>query len=629
MPTSGSLHILVIEDDLDTQANLRDILELEDYSVECAGSAAEALSRYDWPSTFAIILDRRLPDATADDLLPKLKHLAPDAAVLVVTGYADMQAAISALRLGANDFILKPIEPDELLARLRHVADLRRAQDAVKLAERRYRLLVQNASDIITTVDERGTIVYQNPTIERVLWYRPEDRVGVSILEDPILHPEDLPAIVAFLNSVKEVRGLRAHAECRLKHADGTWRNFDAVGQNLLGEPGIDAIVITYRDVTEWKEAEMELRRERDFAQGLISAAPAIVVVLTADGLIMRFNQFAERLTGYRAEQVLGRNFFHTFIRKADWVRVEDAFHRILDETDNNSTVGRILTRAGRERVIRWSYRALNDADGTTIRVLAIGQDITDVLAAQERALHAERLAAIGQMVTGLAHESRNALQRSQACLEMLALQLDGRPQALDLIARLQKAQDHLAHLYEDVRGYAAPIRLERKEHDLASIWRDAWNHLESQRKGRQAAVHEETDGVDLRCAVDPFRLEQVFRNLFENTLAACADPVEIDIRCDRAEIDGQLAVRIAVRDNGPGLGPESRKRIFEPFFTTKTKGTGLGMPIARRIVQAHGGHIEVGDDEVDGNADAKSIGGGNNKSRGAEIIITLPKGEP
>ena len=125
--------------------------------------------------------------------------------------------------------------------------------------------------------------------------------------------------------------------------------------------------------------------------------------------------------------------------------------------------------------------------------------------------------------------------------------------------------------------------------------------------------LREESGGLDLRGAVDPSRLEQVFRNILENSLAACRDPVEITIRCTPAEIDGHPALRVAVRDHGPGLGPEQRQRLFEPFYTTKTKGTGLGLSIAKRIVEAHGGRIAVGE------------GGGP----GAEILLTLPRGAP
>src|SRR5262245_20081356 len=113
---SASLDVLVVDDDQDTLENLRDILELDDYGVVTAGSAAEALDRGDWPRFSAIILDRRLPDATAEQILPRLKEKAPEAAVIVVTGHADLQGAIAALRQGAADYILKPLNPDALRA---------------------------------------------------------------------------------------------------------------------------------------------------------------------------------------------------------------------------------------------------------------------------------------------------------------------------------------------------------------------------------------------------------------------------------------------------------------------------------------------------------------------------------
>ena len=110
----------------------------------------------------------------------------------------------------------------------------------------------------------------------------------------------------------------------------------------------------------------------------------------------------------------------------------------------------------------------------------------------------------------------------------------------------------------------------------------------------------------------DRFRLGQVFRNILDNALAACHDPVEIDVDWSEAQFEGESAVRVDVRDNGPGLTPEQRYNLFEPFYTTKTQGTGLGMAIAKRIVEAHGGGITV--DSSDG--------------PGARIIITLPRGK-
>ena len=362
MTDSSSLAVLVIEDDADTRGNLQDILELDGYEVKLAGSAAEALSNRAWKNLFAIVLDRQLPDGRAEDLLPKLRERAPEAAVIIVTGHADVGGAIEAVRLGAADYILKPIDPDFLRSRLERLADHRRVR-----------------------------------------------------------------------------------AELRI---------------------------------------------------------------------------------------------------------------------------------------------------------------------AQEKMLASERLAAIGEMMAGLAHESRNALQRSQACLEMLSLEVQDRPAALNLVARIQKAQDRLQFLHEEVRSYAAPLMVRCQRTDLREVVREAWDHLSILRQGRQAELHQEFGECDCHCHVDAAYFEQVVLNILQNSLSACSDPVHLRVRFQDTRLDEIPALQLAIADNGPGLSAEQAQRIFEPFFTTKTHGTGLGMAIAKRIVEAHGGIITVG----------------AGQESGAEIVITLPR---
>jgi two-component system sensor kinase FixL len=474
-------HVLVVDDDADARANLRDILEMDGAAVEEAGTVAEVLARKDWASLAAVILDRRLPDGSAEELLPRLRQLAPNAEVLIVTGYADLQGAIAALRQGAADYILKPINPDVLRASLARVAEHHR----------------------LTLAKERSEAAFRT----------------------------------------------------------------------------------------------------------LVEVAPSFIVILRPDGSVAYLNRFAEELTGFQVEQVRGRNYLTTFVAPEDRPAVAENLRRALAGTSIRNVECALLCRDGSRRWLLWNMQMLSDYEGGPA-LLRVGQDITSLKQAQERTLQAERLAAIGQMMTGLAHESGNALARSQACLEMLVLEVQDRPEALDLVARIQKAQDHLRQLYEEVRGYAAPLKLEREPYPLPSVWRQAWTHLAIRRQGRTAELREEGVDADLRLSVDPFRLEQVFRNVFENSLAACPDPVEVTVACSPGWLDGQPALRVSVRDNGPGLNAEQRQRIFEPFFTTKTKGTGLGMAIARRIVEAHGGQIGVG----------------TPPARGAEIVITLPR---
>jgi PAS domain S-box-containing protein len=480
-----SPRVLVVDDDPDTQSNLRDILELDDYEVATAGSAAEALAVTDWEGTGAIILDRLLPDGTAEELLPRLKELAPRADVLIVTGHSDLQGAIAALRQGAADYILKPINPDALRASLARVAARQRLEAAKERSEAAFRTLVE--------------------------------------------------------------------------------------------------------------------------------AAPCLIIILRPDGTIAYFNEYAEQLTGYSAGEVRGKDYFSLFLCEECRAEVAEQVRCVLAGVPSRGQESPIRCRdEALRRWVVWNAQLLPDYEGGPA-VLQVGQDISALKAAQEQALQSARLAAIGQMMTGLAHESGNALARSQACLEMLALEVQDRPEALDMIQRIQKAQDHLRQLYEEVRGYAAPLRLEREVWDVSAVWRQAWANLSVQRQGRDAELREQTAGVDLHCPVDHFRLEQVFRNMFENSLAACRGPLRITVAGAGAELAGRPALRIAVRDNGPGLSAEQRQRIFDPFFTTKTKGTGLGMAIAKRIVDAHGGQIAVG----------------NAAGPGAEILITLPREVP
>ena len=130
-------------------------------------------------------------------------------------------------------------------------------------------------------------------------------------------------------------------------------------------------------------------------------------------------------------------------------------------------------------------------------------------------------------------------------------------------------------------------------------------------RPTQEVRFREQTETQDLVCDIDRFAIGQVFRNILENALCVVPNPGEIVVCATDALLDQKPAIAVSFRDNGPGLGPEQRERIFEPFYTTKTKGTGLGMAIARRIVQSHDGTIELG----------------NSHDRGAEVVVTLPRG--
>lgn len=362
--------------------------------------------------------------------------------------------------------------------------------------------------------------------------------------------------------------------------------------------------------IAETYEVREALHQSETALRAVLAAAPCMIVILSADARIRYFSPFAEQLTGYRAEELLQKDYYSLFISESH-VRsaIEREMRAVLAGIPTLGFENAIRCRDGSERWMVWNAQRLDDYQGEVV-VLGVGQDITTLKQAQLQALQAERLAAIGQMMTGLAHESRNALQRSQACLEMLTLELQDRPVALDLVSRIQRAQDDLHQLYEEVRSYAAPIVLKRVEHDVLQILHKTWDHLAVARTNRNARLTVAEYKISPRCEVDSLALEQVFRNVLENALSAAEDPVEIVVELNENRLGNRPAITIAFGDNGPGLTAEARRMMFEPFYTTKTKGTGLGLAISRRLVEAHGGKIGIGPDRLPG----------------ATVVVTLPR---
>jgi len=192
----------------------------------------------------------------------------------------------------------------------------------------------------------------------------------------------------------------------------------------------------------------------------------------------------------------------------------------------------------------------------------------------------------------------------------MLHMELEDQPKALDLVSGVQDAEERLHRLFEDVRVYAVPLRLTRRSVNLAASWRKAWQQVMARNPGREIALVEDCEGLELEMSVDPSFMEQAFANVLQNCFDATPDPGRITVKCRETTWHHKAAVRVSLRDNGPGFSAEQYESVLLPFYTTKTQGTGLGLPIVARIVDAHGGLLEVG----------------LAATPGAEVIFTLPR---
>ena len=289
-------------------------------------------------------------------------------------------------------------------------------------------------------------------------------------------------------------------------------------------------------------------------------------------------------------EDLNGNDWFECCIPERERERVREVFIRTAEESHSRGIVNPILTREGEERQIRWSNNTLANGDGRVSAVLAVGIDVTDHIAAEYQLRQSERLAGIGQTMAAIAHESRNALQRINAGVAMLEEITEGDPETQPDLMVIKRAANSLNTMLEEVRSFAAPIHLHVDECDLADVVSHAWTSVLEASQGIDAQLSSEFQGESLTIQADRFRLEQVFRNLFENAIAACDSDTRLQVR---GTCDGQTC-QVIVSDNGPGLSEEQQHRIFEPFYTTKAKGTGLGMAIVKRVVSAHHGTIRV-----------------------------------
>lgn len=227
---------------------------------------------------------------------------------------------------------------------------------------------------------------------------------------------------------------------------------------------------------------------------------------------------------------------------------------------------------------------------------------------AEKLRLQSTRLAAIADAMTGLSHESRNALQRGQASLDLLMDELSDDASAVRLVERIQAAQDDLQRLYEDVKAYAVPVRVTPAPCRVDSVLQQVWHELLAQRNGHHVSLAESQNTAMMEVSADANTLRMVFRALFENALAAGSD-VSIEVSYEDAELCGKPALLIRVSDDGPGIHEDIRDQVFDEFFTTRLHGTGLGLPICRRLIEAHNGTIKLGE-----------------PASGTEIQITLPR---
>jgi PAS domain S-box-containing protein len=273
MATSENLRGLVVEDTPEMAAQLKRILEKKfGLRVEVAPDCATAREKLKTEAFDIATLDFMLPDGRGLELLEEITARGDLPRVIMVTGHGDEESAVRSFRSEASGYVIKDSRLASRLAESVEKAlveiDLRRAQAELSRREAHFRSLTEKSSDIVTVFGADGTILYESPSVERFLGYKPDEMVGANVYD--YVHPDDLPRLRRLVESALETPGALLVVEYRVRHKEGPWRFLESVGRNLLTDPMVGGVVVNSRDVTRRKLTELELDKYREQLEGLV-----------------------------------------------------------------------------------------------------------------------------------------------------------------------------------------------------------------------------------------------------------------------------------------------------------------------------------------------------------------------
>ena len=332
-------------------------------------------------------------------------------------------------------------------------------------------------------------------------------------------------------------------------------------------------------------------------SQLVLDSLTAEVAVLNRNGTIVAVNkawkQFAAENGGTPEATGVGVNYLN-ICRTAsgdDSLAGQLVWQGVEHVLDGSRDVFKFEYACHSANQQRWFLLHVSRLEGSDSHVVMTHLPITERKLTEQRLVVAERLAAIGEAMHGLSHEGRNALQRAQAHIALLRFQLVDNPEALELVQKIEVAQEKLLDLYEEVKSYAAPIHLQREPCRLDELVEKVWNQKALSTPSVSFTLKSEAQ--DSTCEIDVNAIGQVLGEVFENSLAAVAEAAEVEVICRDDGLNGLPAVTLIISDNGSGIPADEWEHAFRPFCTTKTQGTGLGLAVSKRIVAAHQGRIQ------------------------------------
>jgi PAS domain S-box-containing protein len=503
-------------------------------------------------------------------------------AVVLRPGGERRYVAVSTAPLREGDKITGTV------ASLRDVTAERRARDAMSQSEARYRHLVESASDAIYTLDVRGAITSANEATCLLSGRTNDELLGRSIL--PLVREEDVDEVRH--NFRLALSGESRRYDAHIVTPAGEERLVSVTNSPIRHGGAVLGVLGVARDVTEEKARAEALERSEARYERLVESAADSIFTLDRELRFTSVNRALEESAGRDRGTLIGRSALE-LCDPRDCAVMEEALRATMAGERPRVEV-RLIGADGEPRPASLIAAPILE-HGQVVGALGIIRDVTDEKRLVEQLLQQEKLAAIGQLVSGVAHELNNPLAGLLAFSQLLMSQ----PEANDERRRAVESINHEARraskIVRNLLTFARRHQPERQATDINQIVTDT---VELRRYALRVARIELVLALDEtlpRTWADPFQLQQVVLNLLTNAEQAMEGwNGARTIRFETALRDETLVLHVS--DSGPGIDDRSLDRIFTPFFTTKAvgKGTGLGLSISDGIVHEHGGRILV-----------------------------------